>query len=613
MPGLVGYLDLAGRPLRDDLARLLTQPLLHESYYITQRVASLPNTLAMIVDTAVDQRLCGTVEGSDPHVSLGFYGEFYGQAFEGAKRDDEVAAVLLRLYLKHGEALPEHLDGSFLVYIADFRDNTILIFNDHYASRPLFYSVIDGRFCFSPELKGVAAVPEMDRTLDPDAFVEFLLSGHLLHEQTFYKHVRPLLPGTVLKLAEGSLTQREYCRYVPCGEKKDLGEAAYVEELSSLLLRAMSKQLSNARDLMVPLSGGVDSRAILLCLDRLSGEKRSVSWGVEEGARDTDAGTARVIAERLGADHHFVRRQTELFEQDVPEMVYRIDGLNDDAAFHHNEMSAMRRIREEFGGRYVLRGEECFGPRPEARSDLEVLSAAGMHRLSDYPGTQQLLNPSLLPGFVERSTDRIQGLLNSCPAVDFTDRRDYFYFATRMVHYHTRSAYYKRTIVDVKNPWLDKDILKFMQTVPVKYRFLKYLYKKTLKVMFPDLMAVPIARTHNLENWPEVIRTNAGVQKFLRWHLLEDRNDFHELLNPDALRLLLEGALKGASQPSLKERFIQGTKVTMRERTPRLYQKLKPMLIGKLASASVPADHLLFRLLISKLWFDMFVHGKRVR
>jgi asparagine synthetase B (glutamine-hydrolysing) len=611
MPGLAGCIDLLpGRPLAPEIAPALTRGLLHEPYYTVKNIPAPPNAAAVAIEQGADERLSGAAV-REGQASAGFYGEFYGAPFDSAERGDDVAKLLLDLYLQHGENLPRVLDGSFVAFVADFRTGTALLFNDHYASRPLFYGRFQDRLYFSPELKGVAGMPGAEPAVDPHAFANFLLCGHLLGEQTFYRDIRPLLPGSLLKIAGDVVVRTTHTLYAPCGDTGDRGDDYYVEALSALLLKAAAKQTRGIDRAFVPLSGGVDSRAILGCLSRVSKEKlHSVSWGVEEGGPESDAGTGRKVAALLQTDHHFIRRETERFTADIGEMVYRIDGLNDDAAYHHNEMSAIRRVRDEFGGRYVLRGEECFGPRPEARSDLEVLSASGARRLADYPGVQRLLNPALRRDAVGRSAETIERLLRECPSRDFTDRRDQFYFAIRIFHYHTRSAYYKRSIADVRNPWLDKEVLAFMQAVPVRYRFDKHLYKKTVRTMFPELFTIPIARRHSLENWAEVIRTNAAVQEFLRLHLLEERNAYHDLIDREEVARLLAAACAGATQPSLQSRAIRFGKETMRKRAPRLYARLKPALIGKAPAAEVPASDLLFRMLISKLWFDRFRSAK---
>jgi asparagine synthetase B (glutamine-hydrolysing) len=455
-------------------------------------------------------------------------------------------------------------------------------------------------------------MPGFDAAVDEHALVAFLINGNTLAEQTFYKNVKPLIPGTVLTIENGQLARTESSRYAPCGDTIDRGEDYYVEGLSALMLKAVGKQLRNCDKAFVPLSGGIDSRLISGCMHRLTGGKlRTISWGANENFAESDTAIARRVAGFLGSDHRFVRREAEHIQRDMGEMLYRIDGLNDDPAFHSNELCIMRRIREEFGGLYVLRGEECFGHTPEPACDLEALGHWGIARLEDHPRAERLLNSSKLPEFRDRSGQIIQEMLDTCPSVNLTDRRDQFYFAARLFHYHSRSAYSKRTVVDVRNPWLDKDLLEFLQTVPIRYRLDRYLYKKAGFALFPELMAIPVATRSSLENWSEKIQTSPDLQKFLKTHLIDNPNSFQAILNPIAVRALFDRTIQpGGARPSFKQRTLQAGKDFLRTQAPQLYRRLKPSLMGKIGPTEIKGEVLLLRMLMLKVWFDQFVDGQ---
>jgi len=612
MPGIAGYIPLnAGLLQPPEMISILTRSLIHEPFYYVQPIRTASEAVAVIVNPEIDDILCGTAHNVQVGVSLGFYGEFYDSAFAAAKSGKDVAEILIRKYLESGDEFPRSLDGSYVVFVTDEGRKRIQLFNDYYASRPLFYGTQGGRFYFSPEAKGVARMPGFDAAIDEDAMATFLVNGNPLAEQTFYKNVKPLPPGTVLTIENGRVTRSELSRYAPCSETQDRGEDYYVHGLSELLLKAVGKQLRNPDRAFVPLSGGIDSRLIAGCVHRITnGNLHTVSWGVDETLPNCDAFVARQVAGFLGSDHHFARRESEHLERDMAEMLFRIDGLIDDPAVHSNELCIMRRIREEFGGLYVLRGEECFGHTPEPTCDLEALGHWGIARLQDHPRAERLLNPSKLPAFRDQFGRMIQGILDGCPSVNLTDRRDYFYFACRLFHYHSRSAYSKRTVVDVRNPWLDRELLEFLQTVPVRYRINRYLYKKAGSAMFPELMSIPIASRNSLENWPQRFQKDADLQQFLVRHLFETHNSLHEILNPDAVRALYEQTIRpGGAHTSLKQRTVRAGKTFLRTHAPELYRQLKPSLMGKMEPTEIAGEMLLMRLVCLKVWFDQFVDG----
>lgn len=613
MPGIAGCIALShDLPVSSDIILQLTRPLLHEPCYTVQRIACPENSAAVVVNPGIDGMICGTGADATTGVSLGFYGEFHDPVFQAAASGEEIAKILLREYQKREDRFPSSLDGSYVIFVADGRRKKYLLFNDYYASRPVFYGMQNGVLYFSPEAKGVARAPGFDASVDEDALVSFLVCSNPVAEQTLFKNVKPLLPGTVLAIENGRLTRSISSLYAPCADTHDHGEDYYMDGLSSLLMKAVGKQLRNPGKVVVPLSGGIDSRLIAGCVHRITGgDLHTVSWGVNEDVAGSDTVIARQAANFLHSDHHFARRESEHLRRDIVEMTYRVDGLITDPATHSNELSIMRRIREEFGGLYVLRGEECFGHATQPTCDGEALGQWGIARLEDYPGIERLLSPSKLPELRAHSAQIIQGILDACPSVNFTDRRDYFYFAVRLLHYHSRSAYCKRTIVDVRNPWLDRELLEFLQTLPVRYRINRYLYRKTAAKMFPELMSIPAATRNSLENWPEILRKDRVVQQFLKMHLIDNPNSLYQTLNFDAVRVLYEKAiLPGGEGPSFKRRAILATKEFLRSRAPQLYRRLKPALMTKIKTREMPAQELLFRLLILKIWFDQFVDGQ---
>ena len=247
---------------------LLTRSLVHEPFYTVQSIRTASENVAVIVNPQIDDILCGTAHNLKVGVSLGFYGEFYDSAFAAAKSGKDVAEILIRKYLESGDEFPRSLDGSYVVFVADDGRKRIQLFNDYYASRPLFYGTQDGRFYFSPEAKGVARMPGFDAAID-GVMVTFLVNGNPLAEQTFYKNVKPLPPGTVLTIENGRVTRSESSRYAPCSETHDRGED-YIHGLSELLLKAVGKRLRNPDRAFVPLSGGIDSRLIAGCVHRIT-------------------------------------------------------------------------------------------------------------------------------------------------------------------------------------------------------------------------------------------------------------------------------------------------------------------------------------------------------
>ena len=601
MPGLAGCFSSAGRaPAFQPEA---PSPLVHEPFDRRLAMAAPPYGWIEVIHNGTHPELAGVASGDG--ITAAYYGEFYDAGWAVASSGSEIAGSLISLYRKHGDRLPEQLDGSFVVCIFD--GATALLFNDHCASRQAFYAVQDGTFYFAPELKGVVWHGAVDRTVDEEALVSFLANGAVSGRRTFYRSVRPLPPGSLVKAGNGDCVESQYFQYRPDGGDKDRGEEYYVEALSEALLGAVRRRMRHLATMAVPLSGGIDSRGILGCLHRLAGRGKltTVSWGVNEDAPGSDARVARRVANFLGTEHHFLLRSSLDFEANFEELFYRLDGLTDDAWMHHSELRAVQAIRGRLGGTAIWRGEECFGHWPQPASDAAARINSGYHVLSDYPDVQRIFNAPARARFLKTAAADLRDLTGLCPVKRLTDRRDYYYYYERLFHYHTRGSYFKMTVLDIKSPWLDKGLIRLLETLPERYRTERMLYKKALGRLFPELMAIPPATATSIEDWPRLLQTDAKLQAYLRHHLVDSRNHLHDWLDDAAVRDLLAAAFAG-SGPSRKAGLLGAAKNALR-RSPLVFNVAKRLAgSGVMRFHPTPPAYTVMRLLSVKRWLDRF-------
>jgi asparagine synthetase B (glutamine-hydrolysing) len=606
MPGIAGCISLSDRNINPDISDLFRSKLVHEDYYEFRDICSSAGSAVYLIDPNVNNLLCGVSCCNTSRIKVGFYGEFYDREFQNLATGNDIANNLLILYKQYGENIAQKLDGSFILFIADNRTDSYLLINDHYASRPLFYTVVQNKLFFSPEFKPLIFIPGITKEISKEAIITFLVNGNLLNDQTFNNDIKPLMPGSILKVRNGKLIFNKYYQYTLEGDSEDKGEEFYIESLSTLLMKAIRKRLRNIKKTVIPISGGYDSRGILGCVSKMVEDKiRTVSWGTDEDKTGSDAAVGRQVANLLNTDHFFLKRSSNSFVKDFEEMFYLTDGLTDDSCFHHNELSIMRKIRYELNGEYLIRGDECFGYGGEASNDIEGLARIGICTLANYGTLEKLLNPSRLGEFRKISDKVINELIDDCKIREFNDRKDYFYFTQRLFHYLNRSSYYKMIVLELQNPWLDKEILDFYKTVPTRYRIDKYLYKKTLQKMFPDLYNIPFATSDSLENWMDIIKRSKEIQKFINYQLLEKDNGFKEFLNVDQLKDFLTACFTGNSKSSVRIQLIRNIKQVL-QRFPGLYRFLKVRTMQYIRVGEISEETIIFRLLIASRCFDLF-------
>lgn len=155
-----------------------------------------------------------------------------------------------------------------------------------------------------------------DQTIDPVAREEFQLVGYVTGQDTLFPHVKQLLAGESLIAEEGEsgidVRCRRYYRYLHT-EPKQYDEPALRQRLDQVIVKTMRRLIDYAagRQIVVPLSGGYDSRLIVTQLKRLGYDNiLAFTYGV---AGNKESRYSKQVADALGLKWHFVEYSSELW------------------------------------------------------------------------------------------------------------------------------------------------------------------------------------------------------------------------------------------------------------------------------------------------------------
>lgn len=186
--------------------------------------------------------------------------------------------------------------------------NTINAAVDHVRSIPLFYGLNDRQFYLSDDADWVREKVS-NTEMDPVAKEEFLLAGYVTGQETLYPDVKQLQAGEFLSFDDsGSVLEIQTDRYYRFlhTEPKFCDEARLRQQLEDVTLKALQRLIDYAagRQLVLPLSGGYDSRLIAAILKHL-GYKNVLcfTYGVPG---NKEALYSQKVAKALGFDWTFV-------------------------------------------------------------------------------------------------------------------------------------------------------------------------------------------------------------------------------------------------------------------------------------------------------------------
>jgi asparagine synthase (glutamine-hydrolysing) len=209
--------------------------------------------------------------------------------------------VIIHQYEEDGDDCANALVGMFAFAIWDIRRRHLLLVRDRVGEKPLYYAQTNTAFAFASEIAPLLGVPGVDTTLDQEALTTSLIYPSLPAPLTMFSGIRAVAPASKLTFDGGRLTERRYWR-IQCSENTlGIPERQAVEELDSLLGRAVRGSLIADVPVGLMLSGGVDSSAIAAHASRAGAEIRAFSISYDSPERpDPDLLRAREVAAQFG-------------------------------------------------------------------------------------------------------------------------------------------------------------------------------------------------------------------------------------------------------------------------------------------------------------------------
>ncbi|PIE53352.1 asparagine synthase (glutamine-hydrolyzing) [Candidatus Fermentibacteria bacterium] len=172
--------------------------------------------------------------------------------------------VALNAYRHFGLDFPAKLNGMFAGAIHDPSENRLVLFRDRFGIKPLYYTQNETGFYFSSEIKPLLETPGTHCELDMGLLSTWFTYRYVPGENTLFKGIRKLPPGSVLVLntKNGDFTTGSYWNwnFSACSESLSAAEAE--EEFNRLFTDSVKLRLRSDVEVGSLISGGIDSSAV---------------------------------------------------------------------------------------------------------------------------------------------------------------------------------------------------------------------------------------------------------------------------------------------------------------------------------------------------------------
>ncbi|ESY83589.1 asparagine synthase [Mesorhizobium sp. LNHC221B00] len=176
-------------------------------------------------------------------------------------RDSSVAdaVLLMRTYLRWGEACPEHLQGDFAFAIWDAERQLLFCARDHFGVKPFYYHAADRRFAFASEIGPMLGLDGVGARISEHRISGFLAGLPDDPQSTPYSDIFSLPARHSLTVSARQVVLRRYWQIEP-SSRPPRSDAA--EEFAHLFSQSVRNRMRGTSSIGAMLSGGLDSSSI---------------------------------------------------------------------------------------------------------------------------------------------------------------------------------------------------------------------------------------------------------------------------------------------------------------------------------------------------------------
>ncbi|MBA2459901.1 MAG: asparagine synthase (glutamine-hydrolyzing) [Gemmatimonadales bacterium] len=247
--------------------------------------------------------------------------------------------VLLKAYDRWGvQALPR-LNGMWAFVLWDGSRRTLVASRDRFGVKPLYHAVVDGVQIFGSEIKGVVGYPGAFRGFEGPKVHDFLRDGLTDHtDQTMFRGIRSLPPGTSIELGDGRCSAARYWSFPGSEPTGGAAPETLIAGFRELLSDAVGLRVRSDVPIGTMMSGGLDSTAIAALIrehQRDRGEAARTFDGLISfqhtfsacwpGSASDEEAEIDVMGAKLGLVCHKIYPRPETIADVLPSLAYHLD------------------------------------------------------------------------------------------------------------------------------------------------------------------------------------------------------------------------------------------------------------------------------------------------
>jgi asparagine synthase (glutamine-hydrolysing) len=489
-------------------------------------------------------------------------------------RTESDVEVIIHLYEDYGmDGLLKVLNGQFAFVLYDKKEKLLFCARDQMGIIPLFYTVANRTFIFASEIKAILEHPFVKRKVDLVGLDQVFTFAGLISPRTMFDNISSLENGHYLSVRNnGGITDKEYWDLIyPEGEISMNGRAEekYVDMLEELFEKSIKFRLRAHAPSGFYLSGGLDSSMILMKASQLMPGVSKEAFSIDFVGSDLSESFYQKLIAR--ASHSRLNQKVFLPADIAGRLKYSVYHSECPIKETYNtaSLSLSETVREK-GIKVILSGEgadELFAGYVGYRFDkLKAINPVSSKVSGEEGKMRQMLwgddsffyerdyldfgleKKSLYSAELNESFDEFSCLNHFIINKErlknrsLLNRRAYVDYKLRLVD-HLVSDHGDRMAmansVEVRYPFLDKDLVEFSTRVPCELKLNDFTEKYILRKMAGRFVPEAICEREKFHfvapGSPELIRKNTEyVNDILSYGVIKRQGFF----NPDKIESL---------------------------------------------------------------------------
>lgn len=311
MCGICGFYGFKDDALIDSMCELIKHrgPDQHGTY--TDSFVSLGHRRLSIIDLSTNGRQ--PMANEDDTIQMVCNGEIYN--FKELKSELETkghrfisnsdSEVIIHSYEEFGEDCVTLFRGMFAFAIWDLKQHKLILARDRLGIKPLYYMLHRSKLYFASEIKTMLIDKSFKRRINEDAYDLFMAFQYIPNEQTMFKDIYKLSPGSLLVFEGNAIDIKKY--WEPHSINNELrfnDKKQATKRVKEVLEESINLTLVSDVPIGVLLSGGLDSSSIVGIINTLKPDHKIKTFSVGFGEPNDELQFSRIVANRFNTENH---------------------------------------------------------------------------------------------------------------------------------------------------------------------------------------------------------------------------------------------------------------------------------------------------------------------